>query len=83
MPDSGLSGRLLNLDEAADYLNVPKRWLGDAVRARTVRCTRIGKHIRFTHEHIQAIIRDGEQVPVNAKAADLVPVHRGRARSRL
>jgi excisionase family DNA binding protein len=38
---------LLTIDEAATYLNVPARWVADAVRQRKVRCTRIGKHIRF------------------------------------
>jgi excisionase family DNA binding protein len=38
---------LLTIDEAATYLNVPARWVADAVRQRRLRCTRIGKHIRF------------------------------------
>ena len=41
---------LLTIDEAATYLNVPARWVADAVRQRKVRCTRIGKHIRFRIE---------------------------------
>ena len=38
---------LMTIDEAATYLNVPARWVADAVRQRKVRCTRIGKHVRF------------------------------------
>ena len=43
---------LLNIDEAAAYLNVPARWVADAVRQHKVRCTRIGKHVRFRIEHL-------------------------------
>lgn len=33
----------LPTDQAAEYRNVPARWIADAVRQRKVRCTRIGK----------------------------------------
>jgi excisionase family DNA binding protein len=52
---------LLNIDEAAAYLNVPARWVADAVRQRKVRCTRIGKHVRFRTEHLEELISAGEQ----------------------
>jgi excisionase family DNA binding protein len=45
---------LVTIDEAATYLNVPARWVADAVRQRKVRCTRIGKHVRFRVEHLDA-----------------------------
>jgi excisionase family DNA binding protein len=51
----------MNIDEAAAYLNVPARWVADAVRQRKVRCTRIGKHVRFRFEHLQELIAAGEQ----------------------
>jgi excisionase family DNA binding protein len=55
--------RLLDIDGVADLLNVPEAWLRKAVSARTVPFTKIGKHVRFTPEHIAAIIKAGEQVP--------------------
>jgi excisionase family DNA binding protein len=52
---------LMNIDEAAAYLNVPARWVADAVRQRKVRCTRIGKHVRFRMKHLEELISAGKQ----------------------
>jgi excisionase family DNA binding protein len=71
--------QLLTIDEAATYLNVPARWVADAVRQRRVRCTRIGKHIRFRVEHLEELIAAGEQ-PVTS---DVIPIQRNRTRSKL
>jgi excisionase family DNA binding protein len=57
----GLPDRLLTPLEVADYLGASERWLVDAVRNKQVRCTRIGKHVRFTREHVREIISSGEQ----------------------
>ena len=65
---------LLTIDEAATYLNVPARWVADAVRQRKVRCTRIGKHIRFRVEHLDELVAAGEQ-PVTS---DVIPIQRNR-----
>jgi excisionase family DNA binding protein len=62
---------LLNIDEAAAYLNVPARWVADAVRQRKLRCTRIGKHVRFRIEHLEELIAAGEQ-----PATTPTPAHR-------
>ena len=70
---------LLTIDEAAEYLNVPARWIADAVRQRKVRCTRIGKHIRFRVEHLDELVAAGEQ-PVTS---DVIPIQRNRTRSKL
>jgi excisionase family DNA binding protein len=70
---------LLTIDEAATYLNVPARWVADAVRQRKVRCTRIGKHIRFRVEHLDELVAAGEQ-PVTS---DVIPIQRNRTRSKL
>ena len=40
--------RLLTIQQAAAYLNVPARTLGEKARLREVPFTRIFKHIRFT-----------------------------------
>jgi len=70
---------LMTIDEAATYLNVPARWVADAVRQHKVRCTRIGKHVRFRVEHLDELVTAGEQ-PVTS---DVIPIQRNRARSKL
>ena len=70
---------LLTINEAATYLNVPARWVADAVRQRKVRCTRIGKHIRFRVEHLDELIAAGEQ-PV---MSEVIPIKGNRTRSKL
>jgi excisionase family DNA binding protein len=60
--------QLLTIPEAARYLNVPVRWVQDAVAQRRVRCTRIGKHVRFTADHLRELVEAGEQ-PVTTPAA--------------
>jgi excisionase family DNA binding protein len=69
----------LTIDEAATYLNVPGRWVADALRQRKVRCTRIGKHIRLRIEHLNELIAAGEQ-PVTS---EVIPIQRNRTRSKL
>ena len=76
---------LLTVEEAATYLNVPTRWVADAVRERRVRCARIGKHIRFRPEHLDELIDAGEQ-PVSASPHTLSvvrPPNSNRRRSKL
>lgn len=69
------SAALLTIAQAADYLNVPFSWLRDKVTARAVPHTRLGRHVRFTREHLAAIIAEGEEV----KPLDLRPSgHRRR-----
>lgn len=68
-----MSGYLLTTKEAAEQLNVPERWVADAVRAGLIRCTRLGKHIRFRPEHLEELINAGEQ-PVTAAPTKLITV---------
>lgn len=76
---SSLHPPLMTIDEAAQYLNVPARWVADAVRQRRIRCTRIGKHVRFRVEHLDELVTAGEQ-PVTS---DVIPIQRDRVRSKL
>lgn len=55
MPD-----RLWSITEAADLLAVPRSWLRDKVTARAVPHARLGRHVRFTAEHLRCIIAAGE-----------------------
>ena len=72
-----LSCQLLTIAEAAVALNVPTTWLRDKVTARRVPHTRLGRHVRFTAEHLLQIISDGEQP---AFQAEPVTARRGRRR---
>lgn len=50
----------MTIAEAATFLNIPPTTLRDKVTARAVPFTRIGRHVRFTTEHLTAIIAAGE-----------------------
>lgn len=71
-PTSGEHGCLLTITEAAEYLNVPRRWVSEAVRLQRVRCTRIGKHVRFRPEHLDELIEAGEQPVLGLPSLTLV-----------
>jgi excisionase family DNA binding protein len=51
---------LLTISEAAAALNVPEGWLRKKVSAGVVPHTRLGKHVRFTQEHLTQIVAAGE-----------------------
>lgn len=68
---------LLTTEEAAAYLNVPTRWVADAARKGQVRCTRIGKHVRFRLEHLEELVAAGEQA---ATARMVLATDRRRSR---
>ena len=53
---------LLTIDQAAALLNVPRSWLRDKVTTRQVPHLRLGRHVRFTPEHLQRIIAASEAV---------------------
>jgi excisionase family DNA binding protein len=55
-----LGPRLLTIQEVAELLNVPERWVRDKVTERAIPFTKIGKHVRFTRDHIRQIVRHGE-----------------------
>lgn len=52
---------LLTITQAAVVLGVPTGWLRKKVTDREVPHTRLGKHVRFTAEHLRAIVAAGEQ----------------------
>ena len=57
---------LYDVEGAAAYLNIPARWVADAVRDGKIRHERFGKHIRFTQEHLDEFIVACER-PVTAQ----------------
>lgn len=52
--------RLYTIAEAAGFLGVPDGWLRKKVTARLVPHTRLGKHVRFTDDHLRRIVSSGE-----------------------
>lgn len=85
MPERASHQPLLSIDEAAAYLNVAARWVAEAVRHRKIRCTRIGKHVRFRIDHLEELIAAGEQsvtTPLQPLTTVSQPRRRG-GRSRL
>jgi excisionase family DNA binding protein len=61
--------RLYTFVEAAKLLQVPEGWLRKKVTAGAVPHTRLGKHVRFTDDHLRRIVEAGEQVPTALPAA--------------
>lgn len=82
-PSTTVSAHLLTIAEAAAFLNVPQRWVSDAVRARRIRCTRIGKHVRFRPADLEELIVAGEQPVLEHPSNFAVLRHASSARSHL
>lgn len=55
--------RVYTIAEAARLLRVPEGWLRKKVTAGAVPHTRLGKHVRFTDDHLRQIIASGEEQP--------------------
>jgi excisionase family DNA binding protein len=52
-PSLSLTEPLLKPSEAADLLAVRTSWIYEAVRAGTLPCLKIGRHIRFTRAMLE------------------------------
>jgi excisionase family DNA binding protein len=57
---------LRNIDQAAAWLGISKRTLEEYVTARSVPFTKVGRHVRFTQAHLDAIVAAGEQPVIEA-----------------
>ena len=56
--DTLAAGPLLRPEDAARLLSVRTSWVYDAVREGKVPCIRVGRHIRFTREMLEAWIAE-------------------------
>jgi excisionase family DNA binding protein len=54
---------LFTIPEAAEALRVPEGWLRKKVTAGSVPHSRLGKHVRFTTEHLRQIVVAGAVEP--------------------
>lgn len=68
--------RLMTTEEAADFLNVSYSWLKKAAQRGEVPCTHIGRAVRFSSAHVEAIVDAGERRTLGWE-------RRGSARSNL
>lgn len=59
---------LFTIPEAAEALRVPEGWLRKKVTAGSVPHTRLGKHVRFTTEHLRQIVVAGAVEPATGAA---------------
>jgi len=57
---------LRNVEQAAAWLGIPKKTLQGFVTARLVPFTFVGKHVRFSQEHLDAIVEAGDQPVIAA-----------------
>lgn len=53
--------RLLNVEEAAEFLQVSTSWLRKRVAARAVPCVRLGRSVRFSADDLARIVADNRQ----------------------
>lgn len=67
-----MSSPLRDIAGAAEWLGVKPTWVRDQVTARTIPFCKVGRHIRFSDEHLAAIVAAGEQQPVKAPSIPLV-----------
>jgi len=56
---------LRDITAAAEWLCVPRSWLRDAVTARRVQHTRIGRHVRFSEDDLASIVATNRQPALN------------------
>ena len=56
-----LATPLLRPSEAADLLSVRPSWIYEAVRTSRLPCLRVGRHIRFTREMLEAWLASQHQ----------------------
>lgn len=64
-----MTGGLLDMQALADYLGVPRTWVRDKVAVRAIPYTKVGKHVRFTPAHRDAIVSVGEQLALTGPLA--------------
>jgi excisionase family DNA binding protein len=56
---------LYTADQASELLQVPASWLRKKAAARTIPCTFVGKHLRFSRADLAAIIAAGSIRPID------------------
>ena len=71
---------LADQEQLAARLKVSPYWVRDAVTARRIPITWVGRHARFSEADYQAIVAAGHEEPVRVSAVDqLAPRRRQRS----
>lgn len=80
-----ISPELFTISEAAVLLHVPEGWLRKKVSAQSVPHTRLGKHVRFTRDHLEQIVRAGESIaaPLSSTTSNGVSSRARRGQMRI
>lgn len=65
-----MENKILNAQEAAEYLRIHRVTLYDLVKGGQIHCFRVGRIYRFSEEQIQAFIDSGGCPNEKAKEAD-------------
>jgi excisionase family DNA binding protein len=53
---------LLDVNDVADYLNVPVRWVYQRVQRKEIPHLRLGKHLRFQHDRLTSWLLEMEEL---------------------
>lgn len=56
MSGSTVSAELLSVDEVANLLKVPRRWVYDCARRGDIPSAKVGKYLRFRRGDVAAFI---------------------------
>ncbi len=62
-----VNGQLHTAAEAAGILKVRESWLRTKAAARLIPCTFVGKHLRFSDDDIEEIMKAGARQPVSSR----------------
>jgi excisionase family DNA binding protein len=62
-----VNGQLHTAAEAAGILKVRESWLRTKAAARLIPCTFVGKHLRFSDDDIEEIMKAGARQPVTSR----------------
>lgn len=62
-----MAGQLHTAAEAAGILKVRESWLRTKAAARSIPCTFVGKHLRFSDDDIDQIMKAGACEPVTMR----------------
>ncbi len=57
LPPDDVPGRLIDVRELAQILNVPISWLYERTRKGTIPSIRVGKYVRFNPQEVLAFFR--------------------------
>jgi len=64
-------GRLLSVDEAAGFLNVPERFIRRIIHQRRIAVVRIGRYVRLAERDLEEFVAAGREEPPDVRRSSL------------